>query len=311
MALIQCPDCGKMFSEYAECCPVCGCPTEEVKAELFSHEDIEVEESKPTPLIEESPVNGNMTNLYHIGEGYSRWKNYIIIALVVVGGVFFVYHQCSKNEPSKDLSSDANMTITEQFTDDKEQTISDVDATVVEHPSDDKDIMHNINDLYTFKLKGKVESVTYNTESPINIYFDEVGDVCYIKKYLNGDKSNVSNAIIKRNSKEEIKEIRWEGDPWYSEFCYSYNDDGTYSDKGADYVWTNGMGNRTEYRFIYNERGHLSEIVSTEYVHGEKMGIDRTKVEVKKVDSEGNWIERTCAIEDDVKVITRTIVYYK
>lgn len=32
MALIKCPDCGKMFSEYAECCPDCGCPTKDAKA---------------------------------------------------------------------------------------------------------------------------------------------------------------------------------------------------------------------------------------------------------------------------------------
>lgn len=33
MALIKCPDCGRMFSEYAECCPECGCPTEDAKAD--------------------------------------------------------------------------------------------------------------------------------------------------------------------------------------------------------------------------------------------------------------------------------------
>lgn len=32
MALIKCPDCGKMFSVYAECCPDCGCPTKDAKA---------------------------------------------------------------------------------------------------------------------------------------------------------------------------------------------------------------------------------------------------------------------------------------
>lgn len=32
MALIKCPDCGKMFSEYAECCPECGCPVADAKA---------------------------------------------------------------------------------------------------------------------------------------------------------------------------------------------------------------------------------------------------------------------------------------
>ena len=36
MALIKCPDCGKMFSEYAECCPECGCPVEDAKAEQVS-----------------------------------------------------------------------------------------------------------------------------------------------------------------------------------------------------------------------------------------------------------------------------------
>lgn len=38
MSLIKCPDCGKMFSEYAECCPECGCPTEDAKVELVNTE---------------------------------------------------------------------------------------------------------------------------------------------------------------------------------------------------------------------------------------------------------------------------------
>ncbi len=38
MALIKCPDCGKMFSEYAESCPVCGCPVEDAKREQFTEQ---------------------------------------------------------------------------------------------------------------------------------------------------------------------------------------------------------------------------------------------------------------------------------
>ena len=33
MALIQCPDCGKMFSDRAAACPNCGCPTSEILKE--------------------------------------------------------------------------------------------------------------------------------------------------------------------------------------------------------------------------------------------------------------------------------------
>lgn len=32
MALIKCPDCGKMFSEFADSCPECGCPVDDAKA---------------------------------------------------------------------------------------------------------------------------------------------------------------------------------------------------------------------------------------------------------------------------------------
>lgn len=30
MALIECPECGKEFSDKAQACPNCGCPTDEV-----------------------------------------------------------------------------------------------------------------------------------------------------------------------------------------------------------------------------------------------------------------------------------------
>ena len=31
MSLIKCPECGKMFSEFAISCPECGCPIEKIK----------------------------------------------------------------------------------------------------------------------------------------------------------------------------------------------------------------------------------------------------------------------------------------
>ena len=39
MALIKCPDCGKMFSDRAEKCPACGCPVEHARAIIQKEEE--------------------------------------------------------------------------------------------------------------------------------------------------------------------------------------------------------------------------------------------------------------------------------
>ncbi len=55
MALIKCIECGKMFSEHAECCPECGCPIEDIKREKIrakakeAHEQI-MKETKNTSM---------------------------------------------------------------------------------------------------------------------------------------------------------------------------------------------------------------------------------------------------------------------
>ena len=65
MALIKCPDCGKIFSEYAERCPDCGCPTKDAKAANIANdspfsqptEGGESNEQAPS-LIDEKGVEG-------------------------------------------------------------------------------------------------------------------------------------------------------------------------------------------------------------------------------------------------------------
>ena len=65
MALIKCPDCGKMFSEYAVRCPNCGCPTKDAKAANIANdspfsqptEGGESNEQAPS-LIDEKGVEG-------------------------------------------------------------------------------------------------------------------------------------------------------------------------------------------------------------------------------------------------------------
>lgn len=54
MALIKCPDCGKMFSEYAERCPDCGCPTEDAKA-ANKEDDFPISQNIEVTAIDEQP----------------------------------------------------------------------------------------------------------------------------------------------------------------------------------------------------------------------------------------------------------------
>ena len=65
MALIKCPDCGKMFSGHAECCPECGCPTEDAKAVNM------VDESPSQRIVEdEAPIlNGTVSPDSNDSEG--------------------------------------------------------------------------------------------------------------------------------------------------------------------------------------------------------------------------------------------------
>jgi hypothetical protein len=57
MALLECPECGKMFSEYAEHCPECGCPTKDaiaanvVNASLIPQPTEEVGSNEQAPSI--------------------------------------------------------------------------------------------------------------------------------------------------------------------------------------------------------------------------------------------------------------------
>lgn len=63
MALVKCPDCGKMFSEFAERCPVCGCPTIATKITSEQKKEEEKETAKPfIPNNEIVEVDNNPRN---------------------------------------------------------------------------------------------------------------------------------------------------------------------------------------------------------------------------------------------------------
>ena len=90
MALIKCPDCGKMFSDHAEKCPACGCTIEHVKE--FERQKTEEERERRRKEEEE--------RLRKIEEKRAARKAYIeknkgkiftcaVVALLCVSGITY------------------------------------------------------------------------------------------------------------------------------------------------------------------------------------------------------------------------------
>lgn len=78
MALITCPDCGKRFSEFAKCCPNCGCPSDVAKIK-------QAPESKKDKVIDNSHKTVN--NLHHVKQkknGWGKGLKRIVVAVVAV-----------------------------------------------------------------------------------------------------------------------------------------------------------------------------------------------------------------------------------
>lgn len=136
--LIKCPDCGKMFSEYAERCPVCGCPTVEAKKtaepkkeenKTFSKEIIQLSQSDNENINDLKTEDANVS----IRTNNSRWKDAsevrflsiaICIALFVLLVLFgFIMHNNRQNSPTNAISEieTDTVTIAPTLTEDKEE----------------------------------------------------------------------------------------------------------------------------------------------------------------------------------------------
>ena len=79
MALIKCPECGKMFSEYAECCPECGCPVEDAtvankEIESIPQQNNEFEEKTVSNKVTNS-LNGECTANNHLRGNQTKPSN--------------------------------------------------------------------------------------------------------------------------------------------------------------------------------------------------------------------------------------------
>ena len=130
MALIKCPDCGKMFSEYAECCPECGCPTEDAKAANVGNKAIPQgvyeEESKKQASFDnpkKESVNKTVSqeavqpaiveDVAEKKKSNYRWLWFTgVFAILVIGGVFVFNSLVSRNKTSPDdLSEEESLEV--------------------------------------------------------------------------------------------------------------------------------------------------------------------------------------------------------
>lgn len=109
MALIKCPDCGKMFSEYAEHCPVCGCPVEYAKAEKEDFASSPYEEAESNCVKPQEPTDSSVTTSKQKKRSVIFAAIAIIILLVIVVGIV-------TNKGTKDEGGGNNVSTTEQIT---------------------------------------------------------------------------------------------------------------------------------------------------------------------------------------------------
>lgn len=316
MALIKCPDCGKMLSEFAECCPQCGCPIEDVKAESQI-----AKIPQESCMKEPSPMNDEETGI----EIKDAEKEEIAV-LSETDSVedLSICHEGKIDSDSVNDESVAETKTAPLGTVKKKQIAIGFCCLVVlilvglllysklNKNSVPQELVYLSNDLATFELYGSVKSVRYNLDSPIVVEFDEWGNVDKMYRIWNNDETNITSAIIKRNDNGQIIEYEWgEGYGWYDELVYSYNNgDGTYCRNVSNHTYTNRTGNSHTYIYIYDDNGTLISIESFGYIHGEALGTDKIDVQLKQTDSQGNWIERTFAVDDEIKMTTRTITYY-
>jgi len=220
MALIKCPDCGKMFSEYAECCPECGCPSEDAKAANVGNDvvphNVDDEKSKEqTPIdktrLQETVQPATVEDVAEKKKFYFRWLGIIgILAIFVICGVFAYNSLVKKN---KTLTSDNQ----------SEGII--LDDSLVATPTSDSQSGKNdslvtgekstsyLGDGVIFGIKGEIMSVEYEFDDG----FDEVWEFRFdrnnkVTKVLCNNE--IDDCVwIKRNSVGQISELGIEGGP--------------------------------------------------------------------------------------------------
>lgn len=185
------------------------------------------------------------------------------------------------------------------------------EESVVEQPVEAVKHEYLSQDLATFDLYGKVESVNYDQGEhvlPVCVQFDTNGKVTSIVR--TGSGGNKENAEILYDGLDKIETISFESDdPWINVLTYG---DGEGFQAPVTYTTTNQMGNYTEVTYQRDSTGLVIGIQREESIHFALVeDNDPYTVELSDFDSMGNWLLCTKKWGDYTFIIKRTITYYQ
>ena len=166
-------------------------------------------------------------------------------------------------------------------------------------------------DLATFDLYGRVESVSYDQGEhtlPVCIQFDTNGKVTSIVRTDSG--GNKENAELLYDGSGRIETICFESDaPWINVLTYG---DGDGFQAPVTYTTTNQMDNYTEVTYQRDSNGLVVGIQREEYIHFNLVeDNDPYTIELSDFDQMGNWLLCTKKWGEYIFIIKRAISYYQ
>ncbi len=188
---------------------------------------------------------------------------------------------------------------------------SEVQKMALEEPVSAEEVRHEYlsQDLATFELYGRVQSVTYTQEHsfPITVQFNDTGNVTAIVRVVSEEEKE--NAEVQYNDANRIEYIRFESDsPWVTILGY---EEGDGFRAPRTYTSSNQVGNYIEETYHRDSKGLVTNVEVQEVVHfGTVENDEAVSIEFSDFDKKGNWLKCTIKHGDTAFVKVRAITYF-
>ncbi|MBR5073979.1 MAG: hypothetical protein IKX26_01975 [Bacteroidales bacterium] len=222
--------------------------------------------------------------------------------ILFAAAIILLVSACGQNQGQKEETADTKKAVTTEVK--AEEPVAEQPVEAVKHE-------YLSQDLATFDLYGKVESVNYDKGEhtlPVCVQFDTNGKVTSIVRTDSG--GNKENAQILYDGSDKIETILFESDdPWINVLTYR---DGEGFQAPITYTTTNQMGNYTEVTYQRDSSGIVTGIQREESIHFALVeDNDPYTIELSDFDRMGNWLLCTKKWGEYTFVIKRTISYYQ